>query len=328
MRRVPIQSVVGENAEETNYLRLLFCLGEIERQAEIFNRSLASAVSTALDRDDVDEVWQHIQSALFAAIIVRRFLAYGEPHAFPGAGSKAQRKQRAQKALNWRVAELRNSLEIFDDIKDNPLFKVKGIRNSLEHIEERIDAAFANSGTQCISDWYLADGVFLSSLEEVAKRSGSAGGMRGFDPESGFLMFDREPFNLFALDIEMLKMRHNAREAQVELMKKRRGRPMLGNLQLIRSRNPKGPQLIDKWRSQRAEIEAAMCPRPRLEGVRIWAEAQEPGGEKFPGWKLTYSESPDEELSGTQSTWTTQISPAIDMSASVTVTEVANAPPA
>lgn len=274
MKRIPIQSVAGADTSETDLLKLLFCLVEIERQAEIFNCSLEDAIHAALEVDEVDDVWRHIQSALFAAIIVRRFISPGDPRPFEGTGSRAERKRRARAAQDWRITNLRQLLGISDESADNPLFQVKEVRNSLEHIEERIDAAYDSAGTVSISDWYLADGLFIASLEEAGGELGSAGGMRGFDPESGLLMFDREAFSLFALDIEMLKMRHNAREAQIELMTKRRERATFGNLQLRPSRGSGSPQLIEKWRRQRTELEAHMCGRPALDGVRMWMEVR------------------------------------------------------
>jgi hypothetical protein len=256
-RRIPVQSVKGPiPGDET--LRLLFCLVEIERQAEIFSQSLDDAISEAIDRGNTMPAWRHIQSAMFAAIIVNRFV----------------RIRKATNSTADRRARLRGLLAL-PDFQASTLWvdKVANVRNSLEHVDERFDLAFETPGVTSLADWYLWDDFFLTPPEGTPSGAYKAG-LRAFHPEAGLLLFDRESLDLFALDIGMVKLRHNSRDAQAELLQTLQGRRMqFGGWRTSRVAFPADRMI--RWRSQRAELEAEMAAVPPLDGyVRLWMQAE------------------------------------------------------
>ena len=76
--RVPMLPIAGHTQEITDALRLRVFLQEIDRQADLFNRSLADSIGAAA-RDDATDAWRHVQSALFAAIVVYRLVTNDRP---------------------------------------------------------------------------------------------------------------------------------------------------------------------------------------------------------------------------------------------------------
>ena len=279
-RRIPVQSVKGPTSEATETLRLLFCLVEIERQAEVFSQSLDDALLEAIEKGNTTAAWRHIQSAMFAAIIVHRFVAIDQPPpAWPGYPSKAEGRKAALSAAEWRVSNLRKLLFPSDVPKpDLWIDKVSEVRNSLEHVDARFDLAFNTESAASLSDWYLFDNFFLFPPEETPQGTYKAG-LRGFSPEEGLLLFDRDPLDLFALDLEMVMARHNARYSQVELLRTLQGRMRFGGPRIVRPAFP--ADRMTKWRNQRAQIEAEMTPVVLLPGqVRMYMQIED--GEQSP----------------------------------------------
>lgn len=72
-RRVPVQTVSGSTLDSSRALRLIFYLGEAERQAAAFSASLEDAFGAA-EANEPDKAWRHLQGAMFAAIIVHRLV--------------------------------------------------------------------------------------------------------------------------------------------------------------------------------------------------------------------------------------------------------------
>ncbi len=278
-RLIPIQSVRGPTDDATNTLRLIFYLVEIERQAEIFGTSLDEALTAAISKRDTISTWRHLQSAVFAAIIVNRILSL-DVDARPWLGqSKKEAKKAANDTARRRAKQLRALLLLPDHDDDSvAIFGVRSVRDSLEHIDERIDRALHSPGVRSLSDWYLSDGVFLTSPED-AEGTNTRSGLRGFHPESGLLLFDRTPLDLFALDIEMLKLRRNAREAQTGLGQRLQGRLHFGGGQLRSYTGPRMGNRFTDWRDQRRELIAELGPPPPLDGyVRLWVDVGVPIG--------------------------------------------------
>ena len=222
-----MQSISGRNENATRALRLIFYLGEIERQAEIFSACLMDSFSAA-ERDDVGEAWRHLQAAMFAAIIVSRLLS-ADQTAYAGGGLS---REDAKEAMRWRVTELRQLLGMPEaSTKVVSVDRIADFRNGLEHIDQRIDIAVLSPSVASLTDWYLTEGLFLTSPEEAPKKQSRAG-LRGFYAVNGMAMFDRSPVDLFELDLDMIRLRHNAREVQVELCADVIGRCAFGGPQL------------------------------------------------------------------------------------------------
>ena len=69
---MPLQAYEGETAACTAALRENVYLDELDRQAAIFNSAFGDAMTAALVSNNTGECWRHLQSSLFAAIIVNR----------------------------------------------------------------------------------------------------------------------------------------------------------------------------------------------------------------------------------------------------------------
>lgn len=52
-RRIPLHLIAGVTEEETDAFRLAVLLGEVDRQADLFNRSFADALRAAAADDSV-----------------------------------------------------------------------------------------------------------------------------------------------------------------------------------------------------------------------------------------------------------------------------------
>lgn len=258
----------------TDTLRLLFYLVETERQAEIFNDALEDSVAAALVSGDSLRTWRHLQGALFAAIIVNRLVTNDGTQ----RGRSGWTSKQAKDAATWRVKELRRLLELPEaDPRATPIYDVRGLRDSLEHIDERIDRAVHSAGVLSLSDWYLSDGRLITTPEE-SDAEGRQAGLRAFYPEGGLALFDRRSLDLFALDLDMMKLRHNAREAEAELAQSLKGRCRFGGGQLRNIQFLDGePDRVAWWRRRRQEILSEFAPSARLDGyVRLWAEPGQP----------------------------------------------------
>ncbi|HTW21365.1 MAG TPA: hypothetical protein VME70_14270, partial [Mycobacteriales bacterium] len=153
-RRLPIQSLQGETAEQTKVLRDLLYLQEIRRQAEIFTSRFEAAWARATDRaTEADDgvVWADLQSAIFSAIVVARLLSTHRVQRYPHHDSIGQSAAFQHK----RAAELRSLLGVQ---LDSVIFSVSGVRDALEHVDERMDWHMRDD-VICLSDWYISDGL-------------------------------------------------------------------------------------------------------------------------------------------------------------------------
>ncbi|GIE32271.1 hypothetical protein Ait01nite_053160 [Actinoplanes italicus] len=253
-------------------MRLLFYLGEVERQAEIFNEEIEDAIGSALREDDSVRVWRHLQAAMFAGIVVSRMVTLGpdpKPDGWPG--TKSEGRKAAKMAAEWRVRELRRVLALPDSEDGTLIYKVKTLRDSLEHIDERMDLALYSTNVPSISDWYLSDGHFLGPAEDVDGNETLAG-LRAFFPEGGVAIFHKTLFDVFLLDIDMLRLRHNAREAQAEISSTLTGRLPFGGGRLSRVPLTAGKRL-NWWKEKKRDIWASMAPPVRPDGyIRLWMQ--------------------------------------------------------
>lgn len=261
-RRIPLHLIAGSTEEHTAALRLDVLLREVDRQADLFNRSSVDALRAA-GADDPDDVWRHIQSALFAAIVVYRLLTNDKPWREHVGWTKEQ----AVEAAKWRVAELRRALMLPDRGVDWPIYKVTKIRDSLEHIDERLDRAVRSPGVHSISDWYLSDGYFMLSprIDGAEVEPGVLAGLRAFWPEAGLLLFDRTELDLFGLDVEMLKLRNNIKEARNELPSGGSGRQRYGGGQIVPVDQEVARERFRRWITEREEVASEFGERiPRF----------------------------------------------------------------
>ncbi|WP_181562672.1 hypothetical protein [Micromonospora noduli] len=273
-RRIPVQSIKGPDATATDSLKWLYYLIEVERQGQIFNSEFQVAVRAGQD-GQTDEAWCHLQSAMFAGIIVSRLVTYGQdpkPDGWPG--SRGEARQKAKEAKKKRVAKLRSLLALPED-ENFPIYQLGLLRNSLEHVDEWMDRALAeHSSAESLSDWYLAGRYFLRSPESVTKPDAVAG-LRGFAPESGFAVFHVDEFDLFNVDLQMLKIRRKSREVQAMLLRTLKGRLVFGGGQLAGFERALSRR-VEGWAEERARMEAAMPPVALIDGrVRLWLQVEE-----------------------------------------------------
>lgn len=268
-----MHSVSGSTPEATDTLRLVVYLTEVDRQAELFSRSFADALHAAVLGDD-NEVWRHLQSALFAAIVVNRLLTNESPWREHPGWTKAQAREAAQ----WRVKELRRALELPgpSELPFSPLYLVARVRDSLEHVDERLDRAVRSPGIHSISDWYLSSGTFLVTREGNDENvTPGLAGLRAFYPEGGLLFFDRTELDVFFLDVEMLKLRNNVQEAMKELPK-HRGRASFGGSQFVEIDQTVAVQRFARWTQERREVAAEIeGPVPEVPISLRWEEPRQ-----------------------------------------------------
>jgi hypothetical protein len=240
VKRIPVQSVKGHSPSATESLRKLFVLHEIERQAGLFSVSFSDAMQAA-ERDDADGCWRHLQSALFAGIIVNRLIR--------------------------RHPQVKNMLKLPDTEQESPILHMYRVRNALEHIDQRADAAINAKQISSISDWYLADRHLLVSSDTVP-----AGG-RAFSPKLGVLFYDSEPLDLFKLDMEMIGLVRDCREVQHQLMADLPGRSNFGGGRIIEldARDER-----QKWNRDRNRLLASLPDRVPVDGrVRMWMQVDD-----------------------------------------------------
>ena len=155
-------SLTGPNGAGTELAADRLFLKEIVRQATVFNiafeRAWLRAINPATPYQDL-EVLADIQSALFAAIITRRVLS-------PEGVKKHPRHDRRADSQRWaddRAARLRAHLGIR---QDSPIFAVTDVRNSYEHIDERIDVLTTGGDAASVTDWSISDGTAFTTLRD------------------------------------------------------------------------------------------------------------------------------------------------------------------
>lgn len=190
-----MHSVLGGTEASTEALQLRYYLEELKRQSEMASRSITRGWTRAVHPETPSNdaiVWGDLQSALFASIVVCRILQ-------PVGVWKHQ--DRAEQ----RGAKLRQLLHIDGG---SALFSVRKVRNSFEHFDERLDAAFVAKRASLI-DWHISkDGVRLRTPEESQVPVGEA--LRQFFPGSGRLHFGEDGLDLFALDCALLELTSKA----------------------------------------------------------------------------------------------------------------------
>jgi hypothetical protein len=138
-------------------------------------------------------VWAELQGFITAAIILNRFL---KPK--PAYSKREPRKAELEKQAHLRGKRLRELLKVEDD---SPLLAVARVRNSFEHIDERIDAIVTSGDVWSLSDWYISQDLYFLPTTQTEARSQGAGGrhenMRYFAPLTGLLVFGDEHIDLF-----------------------------------------------------------------------------------------------------------------------------------
>jgi len=269
-RPIPVYPHGAEDPAAAAALRDLMYLDELERQARVFTSSFGDAMTAALVANDDQETWRHLQSAVFAAIVVNRLVdAEGANRGWPGVSGK--------EALNMaedRAARLRALVGLPEPGTGvTAIFDVRDVRNSMEHIDQRLDRVSHDAEVSGgVADWYLSDGrvsVALSAGVDVTPL-----GFRAFIPTSSLLLFNDKTLNLFSLDIDMLALQHNINEVRPKLAKDVRGNKSYGS-QLAEF--PSGYPAYEgfkKWESARAESLSTLEAQ-ELVGVKVWLRAQD-----------------------------------------------------
>lgn len=252
-RRIPLRSLRGATEESTAAATDAAYLHELGRQATIFNKSLTEAMDAALEHDDVEGTWRHLQGAMFAAIIVARLIHPRMVFGWPGV-SRAQ----AKKTANTRAERLRDLLCLPDPSADERLetYRVSEVRDAMEHIDERIDRACRDG--DYLVDWYLSDGSIV--VTDDAKDGQFAPGLRYFVPHLGVLGFGATRLHLFRLDVEMLQLRRNTKEALAELKGAMRGRMIFGGqgrLEVI-DVPAGGAAPLQQWLTERRRLQSEL----------------------------------------------------------------------
>jgi len=151
-RRIPMRTLTSSGQAVDQDLHDGVYLDELDRQALIADAALTTAWQRGMTctADDAP-TWSPLQAALFAGIVVARILNPGDAvRPYPG-----QNKQQAKAHAQARGQRLRHRLGV--DLS-SPLFDVTAVRDSLEHFDERLDAALAPNPTN-IRDWHITDGV-------------------------------------------------------------------------------------------------------------------------------------------------------------------------
>ncbi|MEL7977399.1 hypothetical protein AAG589_16170 [Isoptericola sp. F-RaC21] len=151
------------------------------------------------DKFDESEVWSHLQGALFAGIILARMFDPKIPSP-PRKASKVQRDaQLARKeAGELRALELRTLLDV---ASDSPLITIRQVRDSIEHIDERIDELVAAGNVASVSDFgVVVGGRFADHHGDDVDAKGSTlrhVPLRQFAPDMGVLFFRDKHIDLF-----------------------------------------------------------------------------------------------------------------------------------
>lgn len=157
-----------------------------------------------VDSPQDDLTWAHLQSALFASIVVSRLLRPARvSRPYPGLT-----REQSQKHAEARAQRLRQALDVAGD---SNLFDVAAVRNPLEHFDERLDAAMVTAPSS-VSDWYITDGPALLGEEPASEdvdTPSSGVGLRAYFPLGGVLLFDRVRLDVFGLDAALIELRQS-----------------------------------------------------------------------------------------------------------------------
>lgn len=230
-------------------------LNACERQASIALRSLRRVWNIEGDPPDpamweavkdVDGVWADLQSAMTAGIILSRLLRPTGVHAHSGL---TQAEARA--IANKRGALLRKKLDVQPD---SPLISIKSVRDSLEHVDERIDAVIGAGNVYSVSDWYLATGGYFGTTPDDAPEPDSVRhvNLRTFVPRLGVLVFDQDMVDLFAYEVALQGAMLAASRARREI--KTTGRTYAFGRAQARAWSPELEEArrveVAKWRGQ------------------------------------------------------------------------------
>jgi hypothetical protein len=177
--------------------------------------------------------------------------------------------------INRRAARLRHLVGLVGvDGSNSPILTLYDVRDSVEHIDERIDIALAAPAVDSLSDCYLSDGLPVVSPEHATPRR-DASGLRAFNPTTGLLHFDRSKLNMFVLDLHMITLLHNARDAQTDLLKSVQGRQRFASGPLVTGPPDDGAQRATWQRERERRIAQLVNPAPIDGYVRVWIEPRE-----------------------------------------------------
>jgi hypothetical protein len=271
-RRIPTRAYKGETLDCTAALRECVYLDELERQARIFTRSFSEAMTAALVADDAEECWRQIQSSMFAAIVVNRLVdATGAGRARRGVS-----KDQARGIAEDRAARLRELVSLPPpDEATSPIYAVRDIRDSMEHIDERLDrVTHGDDSRGGGSDWYLSDGHMAVTLSQDFPESTPLG-LRSFIPTAGLLFFNDLHLNMFQLDLDMLALQHNINEAREGLAPRLTGRKTYGGSQVVEFSDAASRRsALDTWQAERVH-RADSLHRTELAGVTIWLDSED-----------------------------------------------------
>jgi len=242
-RRIPLRSVTSGGQAIDQDLHDGVYLEELDRQALIADAALTTAWQRGMTRTvDDAPTWSHLQAALFAGIVVARILNPGHSvKSYPG-------RNKQQAAAQARGRRLRHRLGV--DLS-SPLFDVTAVRDSLEHFDERLDAALAPNPTN-ISDWYITDGVALVTSDAATAAGVPSGiGLRVFSPLGGILRFQDAELDLFAWDQALLGLRQHIGTARAAILSSP-GRHPFGGQDRIELRSPaEARHSCELWLAQR-----------------------------------------------------------------------------
>lgn len=264
VNRLPLRAFAGETPEATASLRSFYYLDEVDRQAAIFNASFEDAMNAAL-ADDTENCWRHLQSALFAAIVVNRLID-------PRLNQRGWAQTSAAEARTIAMARgrrLRQLLWLPDPSdQSTPLYMVSKVRDSMEHIDERLDRVLNDEADMSVSDWYISDGRLMVRLPGIGDGDPTPAGMRAFVPRIGRLYFNAQALDMFGLDRDMVTLRHHVIEAKAELHHQMKGRFTFGGSNLVEIPGmPQGLELVEAWRTERGKrISELPLERRRLLG--------------------------------------------------------------
>lgn len=246
-RSTPMHSVRGPDGLQTELASDLIFVKEIVRQATIFNLSFERAWTKGIDpstpMDDLG-VLADIQSGLFAAIITRRILSPERVRKHSHHPAQAV----SQAYADSRGARLRALLAIKEG---SPILNVTDVRNSYEHIDERIDELTSGPAAS-VTDWAISDGLgFKTRVGETEAHHR----LRIFYPAGGIVFYDDALIDLYALDLQLLEIRATVAP------------PVLDHLS--------AQALLNSWVFGSSQVEHLLPPDNIAERQTQWAEARE-----------------------------------------------------
>lgn len=247
-RDIPMHSLTGQGGEGRELAVDRLFLKEVVRQTTMFNVAFERAWLRAVDTDTPYQdllVLADVQSALFAAIITRRILRPERVRKHPQHSNQAASQQYADE----RGLRLRMQLGINES---SPIFAVTDLRNSYEHIDERIDALSLGDAAS-LSDWSISDGKGFRTIRES---SGVHHRLRVFYPAAGVLFYDDEFIDMYHLDLEMMSLRSQA-ESAIDKQSALTSRQswLFGGSQVVHLVEPKRVQTRHKeWLDARAGL--------------------------------------------------------------------------